>query len=123
MQPRYKKRVPLKASVTFSNGELSGHGRVLDLTVPGCLVESAQSVLKGQYFQLQISLPELASPLSVKLAAVRWSKDRRFGLEFIKMDRPDQQILDALMAGQPPSNLQVIKVEAAGTRRSWPTPL
>ena len=47
MQPRYKKRVPLKASVTFSNGELSGHGRVLDLTAPGCLVESAQSVLKG----------------------------------------------------------------------------
>ena len=105
MQPRYKKRVPLKASVTFSNGELSGDGRVLDLTAPGCLVESAQSVLKGQYFQLQISLPELASPLSIKLAAVRWSKDRRFGLEFIKMDRPDPQILDALMAGQPPSNL------------------
>ena len=103
MQPRYKKRVPLKASVTFSNGEQSGHGRVLDLTVPGCLVESAQSVLKGQYFQLQISLPDLNSPLSVKLAAVRWSEGGRFGLEFIKMDRPEQQILDALMAGQPPS--------------------
>jgi hypothetical protein len=100
MQPRYSKRVPLKASVTFSNGELSGHGRVLDLTAPGCLVESAQSVLKGQYFQLQISMPDLASPLSVKLAAVRWSKDRRFGLEFIKMDRPEQQILEALMAEQ-----------------------
>jgi hypothetical protein len=103
MQPRYRKRVPLKASVIFSNGELSGHGRVLDLTAPGCLVESAQSVLKGQYFQLQISLPHLGSPLSVKLAAVRWSKDRRFGLEFIKMGTPEQEILDALMAGQSPS--------------------
>ena len=106
MQPRYKHRVPLTATVSFCNGELSGQGRVLDLTAPGCLVESPQEVVKGQYFQLQISLSELASPLSVKLAAVRWSKDRRFGLEFIKMDRPDQQILDALMAGQPPSNLQ-----------------
>jgi hypothetical protein len=104
MQPRYKHRVPLTATVSFCNGELSGHGRVLDLTAPGCLVESAQSVLKGQYFQVQISLPDLASPLSVKLAAVRWSKDRRFGLEFIKMGRPEQEILDALMAGQPPSN-------------------
>jgi hypothetical protein len=98
MQPRYKHRVPLKASVTFSNGELSGHGRVLDLTAPGCRVESPQKVLKGQYFQLQISLPELASPLSVKLAAVRWSEGGRFGLEFIKMDRPEQQTLDAFMA-------------------------
>jgi hypothetical protein len=109
MQPRYSKRVPLKASVTFSNGELSGHGRVLDLTAPGCLVESAQSVLKGQYFQLQISMADLASPLSVKLAAVRWSKDRRFGLEFIKMERPEQQILNALMGEQPASNSIVMK--------------
>jgi hypothetical protein len=35
MQPRYKKRVPLTASVSFCNGELSGQGRVLDLTDPG----------------------------------------------------------------------------------------
>lgn len=55
-------------------------------------------------------------PLSVKLAAVRWSKDRRFGLEFIKMDRPEQQILDALMAEQPASNSIVMKGESTFTR-------
>ena len=104
MQPRYSKRVPLKASVTFSNGELSGQGRVLDLTAPGCLVESSQEVLKGQYFQLQIALPNLSSTLSIKLAAVRWSKGRRFGLEFIQMDGPQQQMLNAWMAEQPPGN-------------------
>jgi hypothetical protein len=97
MQPRYKNRVPLTATVLFCNGELSGQGRVLDLTAPGCLVESPQEVVKGQYFQLQISLPNLNSPLSVKLAAVRWSEGGRFGLEFIKMDRPEQQTLDAFM--------------------------
>ena len=102
MQPRYKNRVPLTASVSFCNGEVSGHGRVLDLTAPGCLVESSQEVLKGQYFQLQISLPDLSSTLSIKLAAVRWSKGRRFGLEFIKMDGPEQQMLNAWMAEQSP---------------------
>ena len=105
MQARYKKRVPLTASVSFSNGELSGQGRVLDLTAPGCLVESSQEVLKGQYFQLQIFLPDMNVPLSVKLAAVRWSRGRRFGLEFIKMDRHEQQMLDALMADQPSAHL------------------
>src|SRR5687767_862921 len=105
MQPRYKKRVPLIASVSFCNGELSGQGRVLDLTAPGCLIESDQKVLKGHYFRLQISLPDLNAPLSVKLAAVRWSKGCRFGLEFIQMDRSEQQMLDALIAEQPSSNL------------------
>jgi hypothetical protein len=100
MQARYKNRVPLTASVSFCNGELCGEGRVLDLTAPGCLIESPQEVLKGQYFQLQISLPDLNASLSVRLAAVRWSKGRRFGLEFIKMDRPEQQMLDAFMAEQ-----------------------
>jgi hypothetical protein len=97
MQPRYKHRVPLTATVSFCNGELSGQGRLLDLTTPGCLVESPQKVLKGQYFQLQISLPDLKSHLSVKLAAVRWSEGGRFGLEFIKMDEAEQQTLDAFM--------------------------
>ena len=61
-------------------------------------------------------LREIHLPLSVKLAAVRWSKDRRFGLEFIKMDRPEQQILDALMAEQPASNSIVMKGESTFTR-------
>jgi PilZ domain len=104
MEPRYKKRIPLMASVSFCNGELSGQGCVLDLTAPGCLIESSQEVVKGQYFQLQISLPD-QNALSVKLAAVRWSKGRRFGVEFIKMDEPEQQMLEALVAERPSSNL------------------
>ena len=47
MQGRYKKRVPLNAWVIFSNNELFGQGRLLDLTAPGCQIESRQRVFRG----------------------------------------------------------------------------
>jgi hypothetical protein len=100
MRARYKKRIPLKATVTFNNGERSAEGLVLDFTAPGCLIESPHKVAKGQYLGLQITLPGERSLFTVKLAAVRWTKGNHFGVEFIKMAKIDQHILDAFMAGQ-----------------------
>ena len=98
MKRRYKNRIQYGAAVRFSNSELSGQGRVFDITTPGCQIESCQRVVKGQYLELTIALPGEAPPLRVHLAAVRWIKGSRFGVEFIKMDGSDQQTLDAFMA-------------------------
>jgi hypothetical protein len=99
MKGRYKRRISLKAEVLFWNSELSGQGRVLDLTAPGCQIESSQRVMPGQYLELRILLPRRTSPLTVRLAAVRWAKGRRFGAEFIRMAESEQQTLNTLMAG------------------------
>jgi hypothetical protein len=98
MKPRYKERISLKSSVMFSLGSLIGQGRVLDLTAPGCLIESPVVVTKGQYLHLKMFLPGLRSPLSVKLGAVRWAKGTQFGVEFIKMDESERRMLDRFMA-------------------------
>src|SRR5689334_23130587 len=87
MKARYRDRIVLRSPVTFSSGSLIGEGQVLDLTAPGCLIESPVAVSKGQYLQLKLILPVLKSPLSVDLAAVRWTNERRFGVEFIKNGR------------------------------------
>ena len=100
MKVRYKTRIPVATSVVFSNSELSGKGRVLDLSTPGCLIESPKTMAKGQYLELHIALPGHSSPFTVKLAAVRWAKGTRFGLEFIKMGRPEQETLNAFMTEQ-----------------------
>ena len=97
MQGRYKKRVPLNAWVIFSNNELFGQGRLLDLTAPGCQIESRQRVFRGEYLQVRILLPGRTSLFTVKLAAVRWIKGSRFGVEFIRMDKSEQQTLNAFM--------------------------
>lgn len=98
MKPRYNKRVPLKAWVIFSNTDFFGQGRLLDFTAPGCQIESSQRVVRGQYLELRILLPGQTSLFTVKLAAVRWTEGTRFGVEFIRMDTLEQQILDAFMA-------------------------
>lgn len=98
MKPRYKDRISLKSPVMFSIGSLIGLGRMLDLTAPGCLIESPVVVTKGQYLHLKMFLPGLRSPLLVTLGAVRWAKGTQFGVEFIKMHEAERRKLDRFMA-------------------------
>ena len=114
MKDRYRKRVPLNAWVIFSNDQHCGQGHVLDLTAPGCQIESTQEVGRGEYLQLRILLPGHTALFTVRLAAVRWTKGSRFGAEFIRMDKSEQQMLDAFMAEHVPpvtssNHLRLIK--------------
>ena len=83
MKPRYHKRIHIKTPVIFAIGCRAGEGHALDLTVPGCLIESPVSVNEGDYLQLNVFIPGLTSPFSVPRAAVRWTNGSRFGVEFI----------------------------------------
>lgn len=99
MKPRYKERFRLQGQVVFTNGVQTGEGRVLDLTSPGCLIESAGIALsEGESLQLNISLHSQSHPLVVTLGVVRWSKGAQFGVEFIKMDGANRLLLNRLVA-------------------------
>ena len=93
MQPRYKPRIRLRFPVTFTSGTRIGEGQVLDLTLPGCLIESSAAIEDAQSLQLELFLPGLKLPVSVKLGVVRWTNGKRFGVEFIKMHKSQQRIL------------------------------
>jgi hypothetical protein len=99
MKERYRSRIQTRAWVLFSNGDVFGEGRVLDLTAPGCQIESSQKVIPGQYLELRILLPGQTSFFIVELAAVRWARGSRFGAEFIRMVESEQQALNGFMAG------------------------
>ena len=93
MKPRYKPRIRLRFPVTFISGARVGKGQVLDLTLPGCLIESPVAIEDGQSLQLELFLPGLRFPVSVTLGVVRWTQGKRFGVEFIKMHESQQRIL------------------------------
>jgi hypothetical protein len=98
MKPRYRQRVPLKIPVIFTMGAQIGGGRVLDLTIPGCLIESPVTVRKGQSIQLKIHLPGRETPLTVGLGVVRWTNGKQFGVEFIRMGESQGVLLQRFIA-------------------------
>ena len=69
-----------------------GVGRVLDVSLPGCLMQSgeAEGVPPGEYIRLKLYLRDGQSAIDVPLAVVRWVKDDRLlGLEFIRLSEED----------------------------------
>jgi hypothetical protein len=105
MQPRYKTRISIRFPVRFTSGREVGNGQVLDLTSPGCLIESPLAVRETQSLQLELCLPGLNFPLSVPLGIVRWTKGKRFGVEFIKMHVSQQRILWQFLVEHCPDGL------------------
>jgi hypothetical protein len=98
MKKRYKARMTLHAPAVFTMDQCIGEGQVLNLTHPGCLIGSPATVKIGDCLELKLVIPELTSPLLVTLAVVRWTKQGKFGAEFIKMAEPERSKLDQLMA-------------------------
>lgn len=79
-------------------------GRVLDVSLSGCLIECAHTLKVGDYVHLRVFLPDEAGPLNVPLAAVRWVDNAKVGVEFIRSSEEDQQRLGGFVhRHRPPS--------------------
>lgn len=110
MKPRYYPRAMVKASAIFTGGGFTGEGHVLDLTVPGCLIESRFSAKKGDSLTLRLAFPQAGATFLVARAVVRWVDGPRFGVEFIEMDQKERlrynATVDKLLQHQAASHAQ-----------------
>jgi PilZ domain-containing protein len=97
METRKHARVPIKYVASFSGKKSRVSGVVLDLSVAGCRARSATEFNTGEYLDVFIYVPRYVAPLHAALAVVRWSHDQQFGMEFIQMERDDQQRLSELI--------------------------
>ncbi|MBX3345350.1 MAG: PilZ domain-containing protein [Nitrospira sp.] len=104
MQTRYSQRVSVDCSVMFAGENVVGEGRILDLSLPGCLLESSNNMTAGEYIQLRLFLPDRATPLHVALAAVRWVDGCKLGVEFIRTSQEEQRRLAQFVKQQSRSN-------------------
>ena len=94
MRNRYSQRVPMNCSVMFAGDNCVGEGRILDISLPGCLLESPKQMIAGEYLQLRSFLPDHQAPLHVPLAAVRWVEGSKLGIEFIRTSEDEQRRLE-----------------------------
>lgn len=90
MNHRYSERIPVECGVVFSGENMCGEGRVIDVSLPGCLMESPELVKVGDYMRLRLFLPDQTAPLNVPLAVVRRVDGSFIGLEFIRSSDADQ---------------------------------
>jgi hypothetical protein len=89
MEDRYSKRIQVEGSIIFAAETMIGEGRVIDVSLPGCLMEISESPRPGGYLRLKLSLPDGQPAISIPLAVVRWVKDNRIGIEFIRTSEKD----------------------------------
>lgn len=100
MVKRYGPRVELTCKVVLAGDRSRYEGRVLDVSLPGCLIECVHALHVGDYVQLRLFFPDQARPMDVSLAAVRWIDGRKIGVEFIRSSKDDQVRLATLVRGQ-----------------------
>ena len=93
MEDRYSKRIPVEGSIIFAAETVIGEGRVIDVSLPGCLMEISESTRPGGYIRLKLFLPDGQPAVSVPLAVVRWVKNNRIGIEFIRTAEKDARRL------------------------------
>lgn len=89
MKPRYSDRKKTTCKVTLSSGSRVGEGSVLDMTVPGCQLETTFPLEPGQSVQLRVHLDK-TRPMRIDLGVVRWASNGKAGVEFIRMAHEDQ---------------------------------
>jgi hypothetical protein len=89
MTPRYSDRKRITCKVTLSCGSRVSEGVVLDMTVPGCRLETAFPLEPGQSVQLRVFL-DPKRPMRIDLGVVRWATNGKAGIEFIRMAQEDQ---------------------------------
>jgi hypothetical protein len=85
---RYSIRKVESGYVTLAVNGLIGQGQLVNLSVPGCLIETTMPLAAGYFMQLRI--PVGKHHIRVELAAVRWVNETTAGVEFIRMSEEDQ---------------------------------
>ena len=98
MDHRTSTRAAVTYPVRLSSDSMTGEGTVINLSVPGCAIETDLPVQPGEYLELLVMAPDQARPLTVGLAKVRWTTNQKVGIEFIRVRRDDQSRIQRLIS-------------------------
>lgn len=99
---RFTKRIVVtgEASVRLFLTEDADDGTLLDLSRKGARLRINRVFEPGQKLALMLNLPWDEPPVEVRLAAVKWMKDNKVGVEFLKVEDDDRVSLDVFLASR-----------------------
>lgn len=97
-QRRSSSRLPVNCAIALERATFNEAGRLMNVSVPGCGVESPMSVSVGDYLGLRLFLFDEEAAIYVPRAIVRWKHQIRFGLQFLVWEEADRQRLTEFVA-------------------------
>jgi len=63
-----------------------GPGTMTNLTITGGEISSDLPTKIGAHFRVHIHLSGARNPIDIAMATVRWQRDNRFGVEFVRFE-------------------------------------
>jgi hypothetical protein len=113
MAKRLDARGMVHGRVEYQHAGGQGDGTLVDLTRQGCRIKGMPPLLCGTRLRLQLWLPDVAQPVKVDLAAVRWVQDDQFGVSFLEVSPDTRAYLDQVcqLVREPPQpKMKVISI-------------
>ena len=97
-QRRASCRLTVKGIIVLERATFNDEGRLINVSIPGCGVESPMSVTVGDDLRLRLLLFNEEAEIYVPRAIVRWKNQMRFGLEFLVWEEADRLRLTQFIA-------------------------
>ena len=98
-EQRLYQRFPVNFPIAFANDEVTGTGRVGDISMGGCTVQTDAQMALGAIFQLSFGVQDAVSTIKIDAARVRNVQLDRAGLEFLKFQKSERERLQNLVRG------------------------
>jgi c-di-GMP-binding flagellar brake protein YcgR len=86
-------RVKAEFTLTFKGPQIEGKGRLVDLSIRGCSLETDQIPRRGDILQLTLKMPHARPPVDIGTAVVRFTQGIRVGIEFLRINEKSEKEL------------------------------
>jgi len=88
---RTHERVPVRLSLAFSGGRITGEGALINISLGGCLIETTASVKVDDIFHVKLFVSEQEPAIEVS-AMVRSVGAKGVGMKFLRSAREDRRL-------------------------------
>ncbi|WP_447976715.1 PilZ domain-containing protein [Candidatus Nitrospira bockiana] len=99
--PRLHPRYAVQCLVQFT-GDQEGDGQILNLSLGGCLLQTAVPLDPDSHLSLRLDLPQEPEPMLVHVAVTRWGRGGVYGLSFLLLEEQSERRLAAFLARMKP---------------------
>ena len=86
-------RVKAELTLTFKGTQVEGQGRLVDLSIRGCSLETDQIPRRDDILQLTLKMPNERPPVDIEAAVVRFTQGIRVGMEFLRINEKSEKEL------------------------------